>query len=69
MTEKEFRDYMEIVFDNLEKAAGYYWQYKIELKIFEFINRLAYSNDLIPLSTFVRTNEYIKKELSRYGEN
>lgn len=66
MSQEEFREYMEILFHDLEVSAGYYWQYHRQLKIFEMINRLAYDSNLIKKPVFEKTQDFIKEELRKY---
>lgn len=58
---------MEIFFDDLERSASYYWEYKNRLLEFQLINKLAYSNSLINSNVYEKTNEFIERELKRYA--
>ena len=66
VSQAEFREYMEILFHDLEISAGYYWQYQRQLKIFEMVNRLAYDSGLLKKSVFEKSQEFIRGELNRY---
>ena len=57
---------MEILFQEIEVSADYYWQYHRQLKIFELVNRLAYDSGLIKKSVFEKTQDFINGELYKY---